>query len=445
LPLDAETKKQPRSRSQSKNKKKSTPMNRVAAIVLGGGEGSRLFPLTQTRCKPAISFGGKYRLIDVPLSNCINSGCHNIFVLTQFLSSSLHQHIFRTYHRDMFASGCIELLPAEQKPKTKSWFQGTADAVRQNIEYFIEVPADYFLILSGDQLYNINFQDLLDFANETDADMIIATQKIAGPEAQRMGILKVDERNFVTDFIEKPQEKEILDKFSYQSKKAKKSDELNPSYLGSMGIYLFKREALLELLRHDPREDFGKHLIPTKVLNGGVAAYIYEGYWEDIGTIESFHKANINLTQPNPRFNCYDETNPLFTGRYNLPGPKITNCQIQNAIICEGSVVEAKSVSHSILGPRTVVRKGVEIVNSYLMGNDFYQPPVQLPSIPQCLEIGEDSIIRDAIIDKFVHIGRGVQLINQQQLSHFSNEFIHIRDGIIIVPRGTKIPDGFVL
>ena len=421
-------------------------MNRVAAIILGGGQGTRLAPLTITRCKPAICFGGRYRLIDIPMSNAINSGCQKIFIVTQFLSSSLHQHIFRTYRPGSFSSGFIELLPAEQKPKANGWFQGTADAVRQNLEYYIDTPADYFLILSGDQLYNINFQEMIRFAQETDADLTVAALPVNESNAKRMGLLKLNEDRFITEFEEKPQERARLDHMALPEltlRQLGSKFDATRKYLGSMGIYLFKRKALLELLETDLREDFGKHLIPTKVSQGSVAAYLYDGYWEDIGTIESFYEANITLTSANPPFNCYDENNPIFIHQFNLPAPKIMNTSMTNTIICEGSIVEASNVENSILGPRTIIKSGTSIKNSYVMGNDYYVPPIKSERIPENLFIGKDCVIDRAIIDKHVHIGNGVTLTNKNKVMNFDNDHVCVRDGIIVITRGASLPDGF--
>lgn len=424
-------------------------MNRVATIILGGGQGTRLFPLTMTRCKPAICFGGRYRLIDVPVSNAINSDCHKIFIITQFLSSSIHRHIFQTYHMDAFSNGFIEILAAEEKPTQKEWFQGTADAVRQNLEYFIETPADYFLILSGDQLYNMDFRKMVHFAKKTDADLVIAALPVVAEEAKRMGVIQVDQNDFVTNFYEKPQEQDVLAQLKTDPSTLQKVGILPDSerhYLGSMGIYLFKRQVLIKLLQQDPREDFGKHLIPLKVKQGNVAAFLFDSYWEDIGTIESFFNANIALTQPYAPFNCYDENFPIFTSPYCLPGPKISNSKITNAIICEGSMIEAEEVTNSILGPRTVVKKGAVIRDSYLMGNDFYTPPVTDSShFPEELHVGEKCLIRHAILDKNVYLGKGVQLINEKKLSYYNGDHVYIRDGIIVVTRGAHLPDGFIL
>jgi len=422
-------------------------MGRVAAIILGGGQGSRLSPLTITRCKPAISFGGKYRLVDIPMSNAINSGCSKIFILTQFLSSSLNHHIVDTYRLGTFSSGFIDLLPAEQKPTRHSWFQGPADAVRQNIEYIAEKPVDYFLILSGDQLYNMDFRKIVAFAQKTDADLVVAALPVNESDAKRMGILKIDEKHFISDFYEKPQDRTVLETFRLPESMIQQGNlnkGENRPYLGSMGIYLFKREALLTLLQQDPREDFGKHLIPTKVKEGNVAAYLYDGYWEDIGTIDSFYKANMALTKHNPEFNCYDEKNPIFTSHVNLAGPRFFNSQVDRSIVCEGSTIEGSTISDSILGPRSVVKKGTIITNTYCMGNDYYHHPMNSSNMPPYC-IGEECVIDRAIIDKHVHIGRGVKLINEAGLDYYDSEKVCIRDGIIVVMRGVHLPDGFIL
>lgn len=427
----------------------SIDMKLVASIILGGGEGTRLYPLTLTRCKPAINFGGKYRLIDVPISNSIHADCYKIFVLTQFLSSSLHHHIFQTYMQGGRTSGLIEILTAEQKPTQKSWYQGTADAVRQNIDYLLESPVEYFLILSGDQLYNINFREMLLFAKSVDADVVVAALPVNAQDATRMGILKVNDCNFITDFYEKPQDQTLLHRLRSPSgiiERAGVPASSKRNYLGSMGIYLFKRKALVDLLMKDPREDFGKHLIPTQVEMGRVAAFLYEGYWEDIGTIETFYQANMGLTNPKPQFSFHNEARPIFTCRYDLPPAKFFDTQIKQTILCEGAMIEADELTHSILGPRSVIHKGAIIRDSYIMGNDYYESIVRdhhrLPPNPH---IGENCILSRTIVDKNATIGKGVQLINKQKLTHYNGENVFIRDGIIIVPRGATIPDGFIL
>lgn len=425
-------------------------MGRVAAVIMGGGQGSRLAPLTNARCKPAVSFGGRYRLIDIAMSNAINSGCQKIYVLTQFLAASLHKHICSTYHMSSFSPNYIELLSAEQKPSRNSWYLGTADAVRKNLEYLAESPADYFLILSGDQLYNFNFKDMVQFSLETDADLVIAALPVNESDAKRMGILKFNEDRSITEFQEKPQTRSVLDQMrmsDYMVEQVidKEAQKQKRFYLGSMGIYLFKREALFKLLQDDEREDFGKHLIPTKVKQGKVSAYVYNGYWEDIGTIDSFYQANMALTTTNPPLNCHDATSPIRFHQGNLPPPKIIDSHIKNSIICDGCFIEADEVSGCILGPRVVVKGGTILRNSYVMGNDYYSPPSQIRHIPSDLSIGEHCLIDRTIIDHNVHIGNGVQLINKDKHHRYEGENVFIRDGIIIVTSGANIPDGFVL
>lgn len=428
-------------------KRPSVGMSRVACLVLGGGQGSRLYPLTASRCKPAMSFGGRYLLADIPISNSLNSECDKIFILTQFLSTSLHRHIFQTYQLDAFSSGFIEILTAEQKSPTSCWFQGTADAVRQNLNYLIETSVDYYLILSGDQLYHMDYRHMLNFAMETDADLVIAAQPVTKAEAKRMGILSLDKRSFITDFVEKPQDESLLEKFQvspYALERFNLIPDPERLHIGSMGIYLFKRETLIDLLTHDPREDFGKHLIPKQVKTGKTAAYLFDDYWEDIGTIESFYKANIALTTPHPPINLYNSSSPIYSARLNLPGPKIHKTDIEHAIICEGSVVEASSIHNSILGPRTVIQKGTSIKDSYLMGNDFYHPPVRdTKQLPNELNIGKNCVIQNSIIDKNVNIGNDVSLINKDKLTTYNSEHLCVRDGIIIVTRGATLPNGF--
>lgn len=425
-------------------------MNRVASVILAGGQGTRLFPLTHSQCKPAITVGGKFRLIDFPLSNAINSGCNKIFIITQFLSSSLHKHIFRTYQTGgPMSSGYIDLLTAEQRPNQQSWYQGTADAVRQNINYLCESSVDYFLILSGDQLYNMNLQNFVKFAMETDADAIIATLPLSEEDSKRMGVLEIDSHCIIRNFYEKPKEKEVLDKFRIPENIRDKIGlkDPNKTHLGSMGIYLFKRQSLIDLFRHDTREDFGKHLLPTKIQEGNVAAYIHNGYWEDIGTIKTFYQANLDLASNHPAFDYYDEANPIVSSPVKLPGAKYNETYIKNSIICDGAIVEADEVTNSVLGLRTVIKNGSIIRDSYIMGHDFYTPPTENPNFPDKLEIGEDCLIQKTIIDKHVRLGNRVHLVNKNKIVHYDDEEnnVYIRDGIIVIARGADLPDGFTL
>ncbi len=416
-------------------------MERIGCVILGGGQGTRLFPLTTKRCKPAIPFGGRYRLIDIPISNALHAGCRQLFVLTQFLSSSLHRHISQSYPTLSTSKGYVEVLGVEQKSQNSGWYQGTADAVRQNIAYLAETPVDYFLILSGDQLYNMDLQEMIAFAFEKDADLVISSLPVSEKDAKRMGLLKLDENQQIVDFYEKPQDEAILKHFEIP-KKIRGEDECN--YLGSMGIYLFKKKALIRLLLDDPREDFGKHLIPTALKNGGVYGHIFKGYWEDIGTVESFFRANLALTEASPAFQCHLDQAPIFSGSHHLPGPKIKNTFLKDTIVCEGCIVAAEKVTRSILGPRTCIGEGCILDSTYIMGNDYYCHPAELTN-PHTPKIGKDCIIRNTIVDTNASIGDHVELINRENLTHYDSDLLYIRDGVIVIPYGVHIPDGFSL
>ena len=423
-------------------------MGKVASIILAGGQGTRLFPLTQMRCKPSVCFGGRYRLIDIPISNSLNAKIPQIFIISQYLASSLQQHILETYHLGQFQTCKIQLLCPEETPSRKAWFKGTADAVRQNLEYFAATSADYFLILSGDQLYNIDFVEMLNFAIKQDADLVIASLPVEEKEAKRMGLLKTNASNEVLDFFEKPTDPKILKQFALSPAFLQGHHIAHPKethYLGSMGIYIFKRKALFELLKEEG-DDFGKDLIPKQMKMGKTAAYVYKGYWEDIGTISSYFQANIALTFQRNCLNTYDKNNPIFTHPQHLPSPLIKGTQLTQAIISQGAVIEAKEISNSILGIQVVVKKGTIIRNSIVLGNLFYS---SVPGDDQAqtneYTIGEDCLIENAIIDEHSIIGDRVQLTNVKKLQHYDGNGIYIRDGIIIVTSGTKVPDGYIL
>jgi glucose-1-phosphate adenylyltransferase len=404
----------------------------VATIVLAGGKGERLLPLTLHHSKPAVSYGGRYRLIDIPISNSINSGFRQIFVIAQYLSAELQHHVTQTYQFDHFNQGTVDVLtPQEDEAGTKQWFEGTADAVRKNLPTILKSTADYFLILSGDQLYNIDFQQMVESAESCGADLMIASIPVPQKEATRMGLLKIDGAHRVLEFCEKPKEEALLKRFLFRD---------SQHYLGSMGIYVFKREVLIDLLTRDPRNDFGFHLIDTAVKRHKTFAFLYRGYWEDIGTIASYYEANLMLTREKEGLDTYDEKNPIYSRLTHLPGPKIYSTHVSKSIICEGSIIEAKEISNSIIGLRSRVHHGTIIRNSIMMGNHFYMPPLLLDAA-----IGENCLIEKAIIDEHVRIGNNVKLINQNKLGQYDDHGIAIRDGIIIVSAGTEIPDGFVL
>jgi len=409
----------------------------ISSIILAGGRGTRLLPLTLFHSKPAICFGGRYRLIDIPISNSLNSNIRNIYVIGQYLTSELQHHLSHTYQFDNFFPGSLDILTPEELPSgEKVWYNGTADAIRKNLKKIYKSPFDYFLILSGDQLYNINFYDMLSFAIQKNVDLTIATLPVSEVEAKRMGILKINKNNFITDFIEKPQDKKILSEYKVDTNIKKKP------YLGSMGIYIFKRNVLEKLLA-EKGDDFGRDLIPKQIRKGKTAAFLYDGYWEDIGTVKSFYNANIALTESFSGLKTYDEKNPIYTRTNHLPGTKIRNTSLSNSIICEGSIVEAKSITNSVIGLRSVIRKGTIISESILLGNNYYYRPKN-QNLPIKFEIGRDCLIKKAIIDEHVFIGNNVKLINKNKKDFYEGEELHVRDGIIILNRGAFIPDNFV-
>ncbi|MGD2170350.1 MAG: sugar phosphate nucleotidyltransferase, partial [Chlamydiota bacterium] len=414
-----------------------------------GGQGTRLFPLTLNHCKPAVFFGGNYRLIDIPISNSLNSDMRHIFVLAQYLSTELHHHLSQTYQFDAFHPGSLDFLtPAELPSKEKIWFEGTADAVRKTLPTILESPADYFLILSGDQLYNINFQKMLEFAIEKKADLTIASLPVVESDAKRLGLLKIDDGSKIVDFAEKPKEDSLLQSFTLPKSFHEKWDlpnNLDKNYLGSMGIYIFKRDVLTALLEEDSREDFGKHLIPTQIKKGKSYAFVYNGYWEDIGTISSFYEANLALTKNKLGLNTYDESNPIFSRLCHLPGPRVKDCKITDSIICDGSIIFASEITNSIIGLRSHIQKGTIIKKSILAPNHYYYRPENLKYLPENFGIGQNCQIENTIIDEHVKIGNNVTLINQKNLDTFDGEGIYIRDGIIIVSANTHIPDNYIL
>lgn len=391
--------------SKNRNLRTHPDMRKVATLILAGGVGKRLEPLTMGRCKPALAFAGKYRLIDIALCNALNSGCQKIFVLTQFLSNSLHRHITKNYHS-------VELLSVEQKPNQSEWYEGTADAVRKNIEYISESDTEYFLILSGDQIYQMDLEAMTAQAVEQDADLLIAAIEVNSTLAKRMGVLQIDEFNRIRGFQEKPPDL---------------SDEPNNHFLGSMGIYLFKRTVLLDILSNHPGLDFGKDLIPELVSKGNTFAYPFSDYWEDVGTIESYYQAHMNLLSDSSTFNL---SSLHLSSIENLPPSQIGNAEICSSLICEGSHIRSGRINHSIIGPQSLIGPGTQIESSYLFGK---------------ISIGKDCIIEKVIIDNNVTIGNDVKLINQHGLEYFDHASIAIRDGIIIVKQGAVIPDHFIL
>lgn len=429
-------------------------MKRVLSIILGGGAGTRLYPLTKLRAKPAVPLAGKYRLIDIPVSNCINSDILKIYVLTQFNSASLNRHIARAYNFSGFTEGFVEVLAAQQTASDPSWFQGTADAVRKYLWLLEEWDIDEYLILSGDHLYRMDYRLFVQRHRETNADITISVLPIDEKRASDFGLMKIDASGRVVDFSEKPKGDALkrmqvdTTKLGLTPEQAQKSP-----YIASMGIYLFKKEVLSKLLNEAPdRTDFGKEIIPAAAGDYNVQAYLFNGYWEDIGTMESFYEANLALTQqPQPPFSFYDEQAPIYTRSRYLPPTKLLDSHVTESIIGEGCIIKECRIAHSVLGVRTRIEKGCTIEDSLIMGSDYYQPLAERESVVNTgkvpIGIGPNSIIRRAIIDKNARIGRDVQIINKDHVEEANREEkgFYIRSGIVVVLKNATIPDGTVI
>jgi glucose-1-phosphate adenylyltransferase len=417
-------------------------MIKMIALILGGGAGTRLYPLTSERSKPAVPIGGKYRLIDIPISNCLNSKLRRMFVVTQYNSASLNQHIKNTYNFDMFSHGFVDILAAEQTPTSDKWFQGTADAVRQSMHHLANHEYDYILILSGDQLYQMDFEELANYHIKQEADLTIATIPVVARDAPGFGIMKVDEKGLINSFIEKPGMDLLPD---WQSAVEDKYREANKLYLASMGIYIFKREILEKLFDDNPKStDFGKEIIPHAIETGyRVASYAFDNYWTDIGTIRSFFEANIALTDELPEFNLFDNNRAVYTRPRMLAPSKVSGTLINKAIIAEGSIIHATRIERSVIGIRSRIGKGTEISNAIIMGNDSYETLQELvEEVEQPMGIGENCSIKNAIIDKDCRVGDNVQIHGGEELEDAEHELYMIRDGIVVVKKGKFIPDG---
>jgi glucose-1-phosphate adenylyltransferase len=418
-------------------------MHDVVTVILGGGQGARLWPLTRYRAKPAVPFGGKFRLIDIPISNSLHAGIANIYVLTQFNSASLHHHIAETYRFDTFRGGYVNILAAEQGVEKREWYQGTADAVRQNLAHVLNDRPRDVLVLSGDQLYLMRVADFVERHRRLDADLSIAVKPVARADAKGLGILRVDGTGRIVEFVEKPQADAQLDALALDRETLARLGYDAPagSLLASMGIYVFKSGVLSRLLTGTSAADFGKEVIPGAIADLRVYAWPHTGYWRDIGTIPSFHEASIDLTLPLPPLNLYDPALPIYThGRY-LPGTKINRCDVEQSILCEGSIITEARIAHSIVGIRAVVRPGSELHECVVMGARFYEP-VGVPAGDVPLGIGRDCVLRRAIVDLDARIGDGARLVNKAGVSEYDGENVCIRGGVIVVPRGAVIPPG---
>ena len=416
----------------------------VLGIILGGGQGSRLYPLTETRSKPAVPIAGKYRLVDIPLSNCINSEIKRMFVLTQFNSASLNKHIKNTYHFSFFSSAFVDVLAAEQTMSSGDWFQGTADAVRQSMHHFLSHDFEYALILSGDQLYQMDFNDMIEQHKKSNAKISIATLPVNAKDATSFGILKTDDQNVITSFVEKPSS-DLLPDWTSEVSEDMKGD--NRNYLASMGIYVFNRDLLVELMKDPNTIDFGKEIIPQSIDKYKTISYQYEGYWTDIGNIDSFFEANIGLTDDIPKFDLYDNNRRIFTRARILPTSKISGTTLDKAVIADGCIIQAAKVERSVIGIRSRIGEGSTIINTYMMGSDFYESleEIQTGKIDILLGIGKRCSIKNAIIDKNCRIGDDVQINGGKHLADMETDTFVIKEGIVVVKKGAVIPSGTVI
>jgi glucose-1-phosphate adenylyltransferase len=420
----------------------------VLAVILGGGAGTRLFPLTSSRSKPAVPIAGKYRLVDIPISNCLNSGISKMFVLTQYNSASLNRHIKNTYHFSAFSSAFVDILAAEQTPDNPTWYQGTADAVRQSLRHIEPFQSDYVLILSGDQLYQMDFNEMLENHINTGAEVSIATIPVAAREASDFGILKKSDDGLITSFIEKPKQDLLPDWASDTGEEMKGQGR---HYLASMGIYLFNRQLMFDMLEDIYKDftDFGKEIIPTAIGNYKVASYQYEGYWTDIGNIYSFFEANLGLTAEIPDFNLFDNNKSIYTRARMLPPAKISGTTLERTIIAEGCIINASRIEHAVIGIRSRLGYGTTVVNSYIMGNDYFETLAEIEQakekgIPN-IGIGERCYIKNAIVDKNCRIGDDVRINGGHHLPNSDHALYTVKDGIVVIKKGAIVPNGFII
>ena len=422
----------------------------VLSVIMGGGQGTRLFPLTKERAKPAVPLAGKYRLVDIPISNCINSGLRRIYLLTQFNSASLHRHISQSYKFDHFSGGFVEILAAEQTFSDASWYQGTADAVRKNIIHFRNHDWDHLLILSGDQLYRMDFREIITQHAETKADITIATLPVGRKEASSLGIMQADADRRITRFVEKPAERAVqdslrLDPAWYEKLGIKGSNEL---FLASMGIYVFNRDVMFKLL-DNTLPDFGRDIIPNAISSYRVFSYVFQGYWEDIGTIRAFFEANLDVTNELPRFNFFDMSAPIFSRPRFLPGSKINGAQIDHAVISDGCILNRAVIMHSIVGVRSLVGPGTVINRAIILGSDYYESYESITEHEKMgkprIGIGSNCRIENTIVDKNARIGNNVVISPAGKPENVDHADYYIRDGIVIIPKNGVIPHGRVI
>lgn len=418
--------------------------DKVLGIILGGGQGSRLYPLTESRSKPAVPIAGKYRLVDIPISNCINSDIKRMFVLTQFNSASLNKHIKNTYHFSFFSSAFVDVLAAEQTIGSSEWFQGTADAVRQSMHHFMNHDFEYALILSGDQLYQMDYNEIISAHEENNADITIATLPVTAKDGTAFGILKENEDGTISSFTEKPDIETIKEWNSPVSPEMESEGRL---YLASMGIYVFNKDLLVKLMDDKSTVDFGKEIIPQSIDKYKTLSYQFEGYWTDIGNIDSFFEANIGLTDDIPKFNLYDDKQRVYTRARILPTSKFSGTALNNAVISEGCIIHASHIEKSVIGVRSRIGKETTIINTYMMGSDFYESleEIENKNIKILMGIGERCFIKNAIIDKNCRIGDDVRINGGTHLEETETDTYYIKEGIVVVKKGATIPSGFVI
>jgi glucose-1-phosphate adenylyltransferase len=417
---------------------------RTLAIIMGGGAGTRLFPLTKDRAKPAVPLGGKYRLVDIPISNCLNSGLRSIYVLTQFNTMSLHRHIQASYKFDNFSRSFIDLLAAQQTPEGAQWYQGTADAVRQNMRYFLERPFNYYLILSGDQLYRMDFRVLLHQHIQSGADITLATKPVQRKQVSEFGIVRSSVDRRITRFVEKPKDETVLHEMK-MSRELLTATDSNPDedlFQASMGIYLFNRDVLVKCLQNQ-LVDFGKDVIPQSIKDQHVSAFIFNGYWEDIGTVRAFYEANLDLTDLVPEYSFFDTEAPIYTHPRFLPGSKVNGATLRQAIISDGCIISDAHLERSVIGIRSIIQSGATIRNSIVMGADYFEQDRREHAGRIPIGVGRNCVIDRAIIDKNARIADGVVITPEGKPSNLDTDNYYIRDGIVVVPKNAVIPPGF--
>ena len=420
----------------------------VIAVILGGGRGTRLFPLTRDRAKPSVPIAGKFRLVDIPISNCLHSGLEKIYVLTQFNSASLNRHIAQTYRFDTYRRGFVQILAAQQTLMGEEWYQGTADAIKHNEPYILNprFKDDYVLILAGDHLYRMDYEKMLQVHTESNAAITVSVLPVKKEDTSGLGILQADANGRIVDFVEKPQTEEELQRLRVEPEvfTSRGIEPQGREYIASMGIYIFNREVLQEVLQDESNVDFGKDIIPKNIQTRPVSAYFFDGYWEDIGTIRSFYSANIALTDTAPAFNFYDEQAPIYTNRRHLPSTKVNSSSVRSSILAEGSIIDDSELDRTIVGIRSIISGGSRVYQSVLMGADYYESDAaraarEQSDIPK-VGIGRNCLILNAIIDKNARIGDNSVLVNRDGIDNYDGDDYYIREGIVIVPKDATIP-----